>query len=68
MKTNCIKCGKELSNDEIALHKKLVNRGATEHMCIGCCARYFSVTEELLREKIVMFKKAGCQLFEENGM
>lgn len=63
---NCIKCGKELVPDEVALHKKLVNRGAEEHMCIQCCADYFEVTVELLEEKIVQFKNSGCTLFESN--
>ena len=36
-------------------------------MCINCCAEYFSVTVELLEEKIVRFKKSGCQLFDENN-
>ena len=68
MRTDCIKCGKVLSGDEIALHKKIVNRGATEHMCINCCAEYFNVTTELLKDKIIQFKKAGCKLFDENGL
>ena len=65
VKTDCIKCGKTISKDEIALHKKIVNRGATEHMCINCCEEYFSVTVELLEEKIVQYRKMGCRLFEE---
>ncbi len=65
--TNCVKCGKILTNDEIALHKKLINRVAEEYMCINCCARYFEVTVELLEEKIVQFKKYGCRLFDENN-
>ena len=65
--SNCIRCGKLLSKDEEALHKKLVNRGAKEHLCIRCCADYFEVTVELLEEKIVQFKQLGCALFENNG-
>lgn len=61
---NCIKCGKALEKDEIALHKKLINRGAKEHLCIKCLAKHFDVTVELLEEKIKQFKKAGCALFE----
>ena len=67
VKTDCLKCGKALTSDEIALHKKIINRGAEEFMCINCCAEYFSVTVELLEEKIVRFKKSGCQLFDENN-
>ncbi len=62
--TNCLKCSKLLSKDEIALHKKIINRMATEYMCIKCCAEYFEVTIDLLEEKIGQFKKSGCALFE----
>ncbi|MEE1043240.1 MAG: hypothetical protein UH854_04680 [Clostridia bacterium] len=62
----CLKCGRDLTPDEIALHKKIVNRGAKTHMCIDCCAEYFGVTVQLLEEKIVQFKTQGCALFEEN--
>ena len=64
----CIKCGAELSKDEIALHKKLVNRGAAEHCCIRCLAAHLDVPVKLLEEKIVQFKKEGCTLFEEVKM
>ncbi len=59
----CIKCFKELSNDEIGLTKKLINRGATEFMCIDCLADKFKVTPERLQEKIKEFKEHGCLLF-----
>lgn len=62
--SKCIKCGKEISNNEIGLTKKLVNRSAMEYMCIECLARYFDVEIERLNEKIIEFKKAGCTLFK----
>ena len=64
----CIKCGAELSADEIALHKKLINRGATEHLCINCLAKHLDVTVGLLEEKIKQFRAEGCTLFEEVKM
>ena len=63
MMDKCIKCLKELSNNEIGLTKKLINRGATEFMCIDCLAERFKVTPERLQEKIEEFKEAGCLLF-----
>lgn len=60
----CKKCGAALTNDEIGLHKKLFNRGATEFFCIKCCGEYFSVSTALLEEKIEQFKKSGCTLFK----
>ena len=61
---SCTQCGKELTRDEIGLHKKLVNRGATEHCCIECLSAHFHVSIELLREKIEQFRKDGCTLFK----
>lgn len=58
-----MKCGKNITFDETALHKKLICKTAEEFMCIGCCAQYFDVTEEMLREKIKYFKETGCTLF-----
>jgi hypothetical protein len=67
MKKFCIKCGRELEFDEIALHKKLCGKNLTEHKCISCLASHFSVTEELLFGKIEEFKKMGCLLFVEDN-
>ena len=66
-KKECIKCGRGLAFDEIALHRKLLGKTLTEHMCISCMAGHFKVTEELLKEKIVQFKEMGCLLFVEDN-
>ena len=60
---NCIKCGKPLERDEIGLHKKLINRGSTEFMCLKCISKEFDCSEELLLKKIQDFKNTGCTLF-----
>ena len=59
----CIKCGRELTYDETALHRKMINRGATEFMCIDCLAKHFGTTVEKLKERIEYFRKTGCSLF-----
>ena len=59
----CKTCGRKLVNDEIALYKRMVNRGATEYLCLTCFAAYYRVTEELLHEKIEHFREMGCTLF-----
>lgn len=61
--SECIKCGKKLTFDEIGLHKKMVNRGATEYMCITCISQHFKISEENLRDKIEYFRRTGCTLF-----
>lgn len=59
----CLKCGRELTHDEIALHKKLINRACETFMCKTCLSLHFEVSEELLNKKIEEFKKQGCLLF-----
>lgn len=59
----CINCGKELGYNEIGAHKKFINRGSREFLCIRCLAARLGVTEEDIREKIEQFKLQGCTLF-----
>ena len=59
----CICCGRELTHNEVGLTKKLINRGATQFLCIDCLARKFEVTREDLEKKIIEFKEMGCTLF-----
>ncbi len=63
MEVCCKQCGKPLSRDEIGLHKKMINRGATEFFCLQCLAGYFNAPPDLLKEKIKQFRKDGCTLF-----
>lgn len=59
----CMKCGRVLTLDEAAIHKKMINRGATEYFCLTCLAEYTESTEEQLQERIEHFRKQGCLLF-----
>lgn len=59
----CIKCGKKLMNIDVGLHKKMINRGAREYMCIDCLSEYIGVSTDELRRKAEEFKKMGCMLF-----
>ena len=63
----CLQCASPLTRDEIALTKKLINRGAVEFLCFGCMAEHFSVTVDLLKEKVEQFREMGCTLFEPNA-
>ena len=60
----CMKCEAILSHNEMALHKKFINRSATEFMCINCMAQHFKVSPQVLKDKIEDFKNQGCALFE----
>lgn len=59
----CYQCGRALKADEIALHKRLINRGAQSHLCLTCLAAFFGCSEDLLENKIVHFRNMGCTLF-----
>ncbi len=61
--SQCQKCKRDLSPNEIGLTKKLINRGATEYYCIDCLAELFNCEVPLLEKKIEHFKKQGCALF-----
>jgi len=59
----CEKCGAELSADEIGLHRKLVNRGATSFRCLACLGEHFDLSRNELLEMIERFRGQGCGLF-----
>ena len=61
--SQCMECGCELTQDEVGLHKKMINRGATQFMCITCLANFYHCEEELLLRKIEQFREDGCMLF-----
>ncbi len=64
MSEHCETCRRELTRDEIALSRKLVNRGTTRFWCITCLAEHFQVTEADLEQKIRDFRAMGCTLFD----
>ena len=54
----------QLTADEKALTRKLINRGTMQYFCLACLADHFQITEDILREKIREFKAMGCTLFD----
>ncbi|MDO4297726.1 MAG: hypothetical protein Q4C59_04500 [Lachnospiraceae bacterium] len=60
----CWQCHNPVSRDEIAMSKKLINRGTTRYYCTKCLADAFDVTTEDIRNKMEYFKNAGCTLFQ----
>ncbi|MBQ9198250.1 MAG: hypothetical protein IJ157_13575 [Clostridia bacterium] len=63
----CCKCGKAVSPDEIAITKKLINRGASAFYCVSCLAAYFEVEPKAIRERIAYFRAMGCTLFSSQN-
>lgn len=63
MQNKCTKCGADISSDDIGATKKLINRGATEFLCIPCLAEKFGVSVEKIHEKIEYWRESGCLLF-----
>ncbi len=59
----CVCCGNKLEYNDIGAHKKFINRGSKEFMCIKCLAKEFGVSEKLINDKIEYFKNIGCTLF-----
>ena len=64
MEHKCMRCGKTLKSDEIALYRKLIWREASEYLCIECLAGDLSSTPERLNQLIDYFRtKQKCCLF-----
>ncbi len=59
-----MQCGRSLTSDERGLHKKMINRGSVQFLCITCLAEYYSTTEEAMEERIRHFRAQGCLLFQ----
>ena len=59
----CKECGKPVSAYEIALTRKLVNRGTKTFLCKSCLAALYKTSEENLDKMAEYFKKLGCTLF-----
>lgn len=60
----CARCGAVLAKDDVAMTRKMINRGAETFYCLSCLADHFELTEAVLREKIKEFKAMGCTLFD----
>ncbi len=60
----CKECGKELLADDIAIHRKLIDRNAGEFFCMDCLAGKLCVTRDKIEALIEYYRKSGnCTLF-----
>lgn len=60
---HCHKCGKILVWDEVAITKKMINRGTKKYYCVECLSKIFDVETKDILDKIQFFKEMGCTLF-----
>ncbi len=61
---NCMECGAELFADDIAIHRKLVQRNAEEFYCIDCLAELMGRTRQEIEKLIKYYRDSGqCTLF-----
>lgn len=66
MQECCMQCGRSVTSDEAAMTRKLINRGATQYLCLPCLATRFDATLPELEERMQAFKDMGCTLFDCN--
>ena len=62
----CIQCRRPVTRDEMAMTRKLINRGTTTWLCLSCLAQRFDATLQELTERMQAFKDMGCTLFDCN--
>ena len=59
----CFQCAKQLNIDEIAIYRRLVDRGAARCLCKECLAKRLGCEPSVIERKIEYFKVIGCTLF-----
>lgn len=60
----CKECAAPLFDDDIAIFRKLVFRGAEEFSCIGCLAKELHCTRDAIEKLISYYRESGeCTLF-----
>lgn len=61
---NCKECGGKLYNDDIAIYRKLVYRGADSFLCIDCLGKQLGCTRDKIERLIEYYRESGqCTLF-----
>ena len=60
----CFRCGAQLLDDDRAIYRKLVYRGAEEFLCIDCLAEKFGCDRGKIERLIRYYRESGmCTLF-----
>lgn len=61
---NCTECGADLRDDDIAIFRKLVDRGAEEFFCIDCLGERLGCTRAEIERLIKYYRDSRqCTLF-----
>lgn len=48
---------------DIAMTRKMINRGASEFFCLECLCDRYGITMERMNDLIRRFREMGCTLF-----
>lgn len=60
----CITCNARLTSDEKAIYMKLVNRTASEFLCLDCLSKKLGCERAALEKRIRYYGESGnCVLF-----
>ena len=60
----CKECNSRLSSDEKAIYMKLIDRTATEFLCLDCLGEKLGCGRAALEERIRFYRESGnCVLF-----
>ena len=59
----CKKCGRALSQDEIGLNYKLINRAVQSFLCAACLSEHFDIPVVRLGELADTFRANDCSMF-----
>lgn len=60
----CKECNSRLSSDEKAIYMKLIDRTATEFLCLDCLGEKLGCGRAALEERIRYYRESGnCILF-----
>ena len=60
----CNECNSRLSSDEKAIYMKLIDRTATEFLCLDCLGEKLGCGRAALEERIRYYRESGnCVLF-----
>ena len=59
----CVQCKKKMHPDEEGLCQKLLGYDTETFLCLDCLALRMRVSRKSLEDRILYFRRVGCQLF-----